>query len=252
MSAIRALVALDEGVDHDIVEASLPIDSDIQIVGLVDGLEESWTTLQETPTDLLVVACAGYSDRALYLIDGAVKQRPERPVVVLATGSPNGFVRRVFEAGADDILTLPQAPPRRRLHVPEGGRPQAGDRRRDRRRPLADDLRARPEGRDRQDADVVQPRGEPRRGGPQGRRRRPRPPVRGRRARARARAQRRRSTTSRSRAGRSTRRSSTPTSRATSRGSGSSWRLRARITPASSRPSSCARSTCTCGDATTT
>jgi pilus assembly protein CpaE len=40
-----------------------------------------------------------------------VKQRPDRPVVVLATGSPNGFVSRVFEAGADDILTLPLAPP---------------------------------------------------------------------------------------------------------------------------------------------
>jgi pilus assembly protein CpaE len=109
--AIRTLVALDEGVNHEAVEASLPVDSDIQIVGIVDGLEDSWTTLQETPTDLLIVACAGYSDRALYLIDGAVKQRPDRPVVVLATGSPNGFVSRVFEAGADDILTLPQSPP---------------------------------------------------------------------------------------------------------------------------------------------
>jgi pilus assembly protein CpaE len=108
---IRTLVALDEGVNHEAVQASLPVDSDIQIVGIVDGLEDSWTTLQETPTDLLIVACAGYSDRALYLIDGAVKQRPDRPVVVLATGSPNGFVSRVFEAGADDILTLPQDPP---------------------------------------------------------------------------------------------------------------------------------------------
>jgi pilus assembly protein CpaE len=107
---IRALIALDDGVDEESVRAALPVDSHIQIVGLVDGLEESWTMLQETPTDLLVVACAGYSDRALFLIDGAVKQRPERPVVVLAEGSPNGFVRRVFEAGADDLLTLPQAP----------------------------------------------------------------------------------------------------------------------------------------------
>ena len=107
---IRALVAMDSGVDHDVVQASLPTDSDIQIVGIVDGLEESWATLQETPTDLLVVACAGYSDRALFLIDGAVRQRPERPVLVLAEGSPNGFVRRVFESGADDILTLPQPP----------------------------------------------------------------------------------------------------------------------------------------------
>ena len=94
---IRALVAMDDGVDREVVQAALPSDSEIQVVGLVDGLEESWTTLQETPTDLLVVACAGYSDRALFLIDGAVRQRPERPVIVLSEGSPNGFVRRVFE-----------------------------------------------------------------------------------------------------------------------------------------------------------
>jgi pilus assembly protein CpaE len=107
---IKVLIALDEGVDNDGLQASLPSQPDIQLVGVVDGLEESWSTLQETPTDLLIVATAGYSDRALFLIDGAVKQRPERPVVVLAEGSPNGFVRRVFESGADDILTLPQSP----------------------------------------------------------------------------------------------------------------------------------------------
>jgi pilus assembly protein CpaE len=108
---IKVLVAMDEGVDHDGLQSALPSTRpDIQLVGIVDGLEESWATLQETPTDLLVVACAGYSDRALFLIDGAVKQRPERPVLVLAEGSPNGFVRRVFESGADDILTLPQSP----------------------------------------------------------------------------------------------------------------------------------------------
>ena len=105
---IRALVAVDEGVDHAMVQASLPTNgSDIQLVGVVDGLEEGWATLQETPTDLLVVACAGYSDRVLFLIDGAVKQQSDRPVVVLLSGPTNGFVRRAFEAGADDILTLP-------------------------------------------------------------------------------------------------------------------------------------------------
>ena len=107
--SIRTLVALDEGVDREALQALLPIDPEIQIVGVVDGLEDSWTTLQETPTDLLVVACPGYSDRALFLVDGAVKQRPERPVVVVCDGPANGFVRRVFEAGADDLLTLPQS-----------------------------------------------------------------------------------------------------------------------------------------------
>jgi hypothetical protein len=45
MNVIRTLVALDEGVNHEAVQASLPVDSDIQIVGIVDGLEDSWTTL---------------------------------------------------------------------------------------------------------------------------------------------------------------------------------------------------------------
>jgi len=105
---IRALVAVDEGVDHAVVHAALPTNrAEIQFVGIVDGLEEGWATLQETPTDLFVLACAGYSDRVLFLIDGAVKQQTDRPVVILLAGPNNGFVRRAFEAGADDIVTLP-------------------------------------------------------------------------------------------------------------------------------------------------
>jgi pilus assembly protein CpaE len=107
---IRALVALEPGVDRDMVQASLPLQSEVEIVGLVEGLDESWKTLQETHTDLLVVACAERSERALFLIDGAARDRPDRPIVVLSSASPNGFVRRVFEAGADDVLTLPETP----------------------------------------------------------------------------------------------------------------------------------------------
>jgi pilus assembly protein CpaE len=109
---IRALIALDSDVDRDAVHAALPAESAIHIVGLVDGLEESWTALQATSTDIVVVACEGYSDRTLFFVEGAVKQRPERPVVVICTSSPNGFVRRVFEAGADDLITLPESPER--------------------------------------------------------------------------------------------------------------------------------------------
>jgi pilus assembly protein CpaE len=107
---IKALVALDDGVDSEVVNDALPTVSEVQIVGIVDGLEESWQTLQEVQTDLLIVACAGYSDRALYLIEGAIKDRPGRPVIVLTQESPNGFLRRVFEVGADDVVTLPETP----------------------------------------------------------------------------------------------------------------------------------------------
>jgi len=109
---IHALVAVDDGVDSQNVQSMLPDHDGIEVVGIINGLEEGWRTLQETTPDLLVVVCSGYSDRALYFIDSAVKDRPDRPVVVLTTGSPNGFVRRVFESGADDILTLPEPPDR--------------------------------------------------------------------------------------------------------------------------------------------
>jgi pilus assembly protein CpaE len=105
----RTLVALDAGVAAETVQQSLPVDGDIAVIGVVDGLDEAWQTLQETAVDLVIVACAGYSDRALFFVEGAVRDRPGRPVVVLCEGSPNGFVRRVFEVGADDLVRLPES-----------------------------------------------------------------------------------------------------------------------------------------------
>jgi pilus assembly protein CpaE len=109
---IHALVAVDVGVDSQTVQSMLPDGGGIEVVGIISGLEEAWRTLQETAPDLVVIACEGYSDRTLYFIESAVKQQPDRPVVVLTSGSPNGFVRRVFESGADDIVTLPEPPER--------------------------------------------------------------------------------------------------------------------------------------------
>src|SRR3712207_5302249 len=105
-SSIRTLVALDRGVHRDVVDAAISPTSQIHVVGVVDGLAEGWKVLQETSPDLLVIICAGESDHALLLVDRASKERPDRPVVVLAEGAQNGFVRRAFEAGADDLVTL--------------------------------------------------------------------------------------------------------------------------------------------------
>jgi pilus assembly protein CpaE len=108
--AVKALVALDYGVDARAVEAVLPVASTVQIAGMVEGLERGWTVLEETAPDMLLIACEGYSERALYLIEDVAKNRPDKPVVVLFFGSPDGFMERIFEAGADDLLTLPAAP----------------------------------------------------------------------------------------------------------------------------------------------
>jgi pilus assembly protein CpaE len=107
---IKAFVALDAGMSREVVEQSLPRGGDVDVVGLVEGLDEAWLTLQEVVNDVLVIACAGHSEKALVMIDGAVKQRPSRPVVVFGYGSPNGFVDRVFGVGADDLMVLPQSP----------------------------------------------------------------------------------------------------------------------------------------------
>src|ERR671926_429118 len=111
-AAIRTLVAVDTTADRQIVQAALPASEGIEIVGVIYGLDESWNALQEAQTDLVAVACSGYSDRTLFFIEGALKQRPERPTVVLVHDPREGFVRRVFEAGADDVVVLPESPER--------------------------------------------------------------------------------------------------------------------------------------------
>ena len=48
--------------------------------------------LRHGVADLLLVACAGYSDRALLLLDAVARQNPDLSVMVLGHGSPNGFL----------------------------------------------------------------------------------------------------------------------------------------------------------------
>jgi len=107
---IRAIVALDEGVEWRNVERSILPGGGVEVAGMLESLDDAWDALEESRADILLVACSGYSDRTLYLIDGAVRRAPERPVVVLSDSPANGFLRRVFEAGADDIITLPALP----------------------------------------------------------------------------------------------------------------------------------------------
>jgi pilus assembly protein CpaE len=104
---VRALLAIEPGVEAEQVQASLPADADFNVVGMVSGADEALHWLRDTPAEMLLVACAGYSDRALLLLDAVARQNPDLSIVVLGHGSPNGFLRRAFEAGADDIIQLP-------------------------------------------------------------------------------------------------------------------------------------------------
>jgi pilus assembly protein CpaE len=106
---LRTLYVLDDGVESSAVEHVLPTGHPIQAVGIVEGVDAAWRALEEASPDVLVVVAARPSDRALALIESAAKVRPDRPIVVLYQGPPDEFMRRAFESGADDLVTLPES-----------------------------------------------------------------------------------------------------------------------------------------------
>jgi pilus assembly protein CpaE len=106
---IRILVTLAEHADQRLVESSLENELSLEVVGYAEHLDD-WRGFLEQQGDLVLVACYGHDDAVMAMVDHAVKHRPDRPVVVMSEASPNGFLRQVFEAGADDVITLPQSP----------------------------------------------------------------------------------------------------------------------------------------------
>jgi pilus assembly protein CpaE len=105
VTPVSVIVALDSTVDAGAVEAALTGD-EVQVLGFVHGLEDEANPLQDSPSDVLIVACGEPSEHAVAFIRSACDRRPGRPVVVLTGAAENGNVARVFEAGADDIVRL--------------------------------------------------------------------------------------------------------------------------------------------------
>ena len=105
---LRIFVALEDTIDAEALREALPAGTPIRLVSLADARDRSASDLQEA-ADLVIVGCEEERELALQLISAAVRQRSDRPVVALYSGSPNGFLERAFEAGADDLITLPQS-----------------------------------------------------------------------------------------------------------------------------------------------
>jgi pilus assembly protein CpaE len=107
-SLIRAIVAV-EGLDAYEVRRAMPTDPSFELVDLVQTPEDAVTALERSAVDVLVVACQGREDdSSLRIIEGAHRAKPEVPIIVLSATSPNGFLRRAFEAGAVDMAIFPQ------------------------------------------------------------------------------------------------------------------------------------------------
>jgi pilus assembly protein CpaE len=113
-SQVNAFVALEEGIGAESVAPLLPTEDDIHVLDYVEGLHPSLDALQGSSAELVIVACSPDSREAVTLIEQAVGQRPDRPVVVLQMGTAdsNGFMHDVFGAGADDIVSVSESPER--------------------------------------------------------------------------------------------------------------------------------------------
>ena len=99
--------ALEASLGLDAIRAALPPGTPVRAVSLAEA-GRTGSEIQPS-ADLVIIGCSRAHDQALEVILAATAQRSDRPVVVLYEGNPNGFLERAFEAGADDLVAMPQS-----------------------------------------------------------------------------------------------------------------------------------------------
>jgi pilus assembly protein CpaE len=105
MTAIRTTLAIGAGVDRRLVERALHSQPVIEVDELVNAGLKSLGYLESSESDAIVVFCREGTPELLQFIHGVVAQQPDRPVIVHYEGVAHDFVRRAFDAGAEDLLT---------------------------------------------------------------------------------------------------------------------------------------------------
>jgi pilus assembly protein CpaE len=106
---IRVLVVLDAGADRDAVEAVLPAAAGVELLNVADDLNAGWLQVGSDDVDAVLVACGSSPAQALGFTEGVATEFPDRAVLLLYEGSPNGLFRRALAAGAEDLVALPVA-----------------------------------------------------------------------------------------------------------------------------------------------
>ena len=105
MSAIQTTMALGPGVDRRAVEEAFGDQPGVVIDEIIDAALPSLGYLESSETHALVIFCREGTPELLQFIHGVVAQRPDRPVIVHYGGLAHDFVRRAFDAGAEDLIT---------------------------------------------------------------------------------------------------------------------------------------------------
>jgi pilus assembly protein CpaE len=109
-SPTKVLLVLEDGLDAAEIEEALPAGTTVQAARL-NGRDNGRLPLADAAeAGLMLVACSSDRDHAIELIEATQTELQTRPpVVVIYAGTPNGFMERAFEAGADDLIALPQS-----------------------------------------------------------------------------------------------------------------------------------------------
>jgi pilus assembly protein CpaE len=103
---ISVVVAHDAGLSGNWVAGHIPADAGITVLAVANTLSPASEQMLTSDADMLVVACGDQYEEALELVEWWVGHKAGHPVVVLCHNSVNGFVRRAFDAGADDLVVL--------------------------------------------------------------------------------------------------------------------------------------------------
>jgi pilus assembly protein CpaE len=107
---LRAVVALGAGPDPMVVEAAVSGAPALEVIGFMHDLDPESGRLEELAPDILIVACSEEcSDEVTALIAQFTRRHPAQSVLVLGAATLNGLVGRVIDAGADDLVRLPDA-----------------------------------------------------------------------------------------------------------------------------------------------
>ena len=99
-SPIRILVALDAGTERDAVEAVLPVRAGVELAGVADSLEAGRYQLAEEAIDAVLVGSTGSADGALSFAEEVAGHYPDRAVLLLHAGAPNGLAARALAVSA--------------------------------------------------------------------------------------------------------------------------------------------------------
>jgi pilus assembly protein CpaE len=107
LGSANFLLLLEHGIEPGPIRAALPPMAPVVVADLTDAVRRMGQLVDESTPDLVVVGCSGHSEPALGVIRDLGARRPDTPVVVLYQGNPNGFMDPAFDAGADDLITIP-------------------------------------------------------------------------------------------------------------------------------------------------